>query len=197
MIRYADDNVFCFQYEEEARAFYQALINRLKKFNLELAEDKTKIIAFGRNAEVECKRQGERKPDTFDFLGFTHYCSKSQKGWFRVKRKTSRKKYKASLLRFKEWTRKNRNMPIKELMDGVKSKIRGHIQYYSITDNAHKLYGFISEVQKMLFKWLNRRSQKRSFNWDKFNKFLKRHPLPQLKIHVNIYELRPEIGYIL
>lgn len=100
LIRYCDDFVCCFEYEEEAKAFYEALKGRLGKFNLEIAEDKTRIIAFGRNAT---KKSDKRKPDTFDFLGFTHYCGKSKQGYFRVKRKTSRKKYQASILRCKEW----------------------------------------------------------------------------------------------
>jgi group II intron reverse transcriptase/maturase len=103
MVRYADDSVFCFQYEHEAKAFYEGLKQRLAKFNLEIAEDKTKIIEFGRFAESNRKRAGKGKPETFDFLGFTHYCSRSAKGYFRVKRRTSRKKYNASLKRVKAW----------------------------------------------------------------------------------------------
>jgi hypothetical protein len=111
MVRYADDFVCCFQYEEDARAFYQALIPRLGKFNLEVADEKTRIFAFGRKAEEAKRRQGGGKPDTFDFLGFTHYCSKGRKGQFRVKRKTSAKKFRASLLRCKLWLQKNRTLP--------------------------------------------------------------------------------------
>jgi RNA-directed DNA polymerase len=96
-VRYADDFVCCFQYKEDAERFYDALIKRLVKFNLEIAEEKTKILMFGRFAADNSKRQGLGKPKTFDFLGFTHYCSKSSNGKFRVKRKTSRKKFKAKL----------------------------------------------------------------------------------------------------
>ena len=92
IVRYADDFVCCFQYESEAKAFYEALIKRLRKFNLEISEDKTNILPFGRFAEKDCKRKWGKKPSTFDFLGFTHYCGKSKKGNFRVKRKSSRKK---------------------------------------------------------------------------------------------------------
>ena len=94
MVRYADDFVCCFQYKSEAQDFFRSLKMRLKKFNLEIAEDKTKIIPFGRFAEKNAKQMGEGKPVTFDFLGFTHYCGKSKQGNFRVKRKTSRKKSK-------------------------------------------------------------------------------------------------------
>ena len=116
MVRYADDFVCCFQHEYDANRFYNALQNRLEKFNLSIAVEKTKIINFGRFAEEKCAKQGKKKPDTFDFLGFTHYCSKSRQGKFRVKRRTSRKKYKAALLNMKEWIRNNRITPIKTLI---------------------------------------------------------------------------------
>ncbi len=93
-VRYADDFVCCFEFEEDARRFYVALEKRLAKFNLELAADKSQIIAFGKKAEAEAKANGLPKPGTFDFLGFTHYCGKSRHGKFRVKRKTCRKNSK-------------------------------------------------------------------------------------------------------
>jgi len=110
LIRYADDAISCFQYPEEARRFYQDLIERLKEFNLELAEDKSKIIPFGKDSIDGVK------PQTFDFLGFTHYAGKSKKGKFRVKRKTSRKKFTVSLKRCKEWLKFNRNTKTKIIM---------------------------------------------------------------------------------
>ncbi|MFB6367913.1 group II intron reverse transcriptase/maturase, partial [Paenibacillus elgii] len=97
IVRYADDYVCCFQYKNDAERFYQALLPRLAKFQLSIAEEKTKILEFGRFAVENCRRKGQRKPETFDFLGFTHYCSKSLKGTFRVKRKTSRKKFNAKV----------------------------------------------------------------------------------------------------
>jgi len=197
MVRYADDFVCCFQYEEEAKVFYQALVTRLKRFNLEIAEDKTKIIPFGQYAEDQCKREGNNKPPTFDFLGFTHYCSKSMKGRFRVKRKTSKKKYRASLLKCKEWISQNRNMPASELMEKLRTKLLGYYRYYGVTDNIIMVRNFMKEVRSMLFKWLNRRSQRKSFDWPKYVLFLKRFPLPRPKIYVNVYELRTDIGYIL
>ena len=197
MVRYTDDFVCCFQYEEEAQAFYRALITRLKRFNLDVAEDKTKIIPFGKYAEKQCKRKDNNKPPTFDFLGFTHYCSKSRKGRFRVKRKTSKKKYRASLLKCKEWLRQNRNMPANELMERLRLKLLGYYRYYGITDNITMMSNFVKEVRRMLFKWLNRRSQRKSFDWSKYVLFLERFPLPKPKIYVKIYELRTDIGYIL
>ena len=195
MVRYADDSVFCFQYEHEAKAFYEQLKERLAEFNLEVAEDKTKIIKFGRFAEADRKRAGEGKPETFDFLGFTHYCSKSAKGYFRVKRKTSKKKYNASLKNVKEWLRKNLTTPAVEVMKKLTVKLNGYYRYYGITDNSQMIARFGDEVRRFLYKMFNRRSQKKSMNWSKYVLFLKRYPLPKPKIYVSIFELRPEISY--
>jgi group II intron reverse transcriptase/maturase len=186
LVRYCDDFICCFQYEEDARAFYQALIPRLAKFNLSIAEDKTRIIAFGRKAGNG--RHDGSKPDTFDFLGFTHYCGKGRMGQFRVKRKTSAKKFRASLLRCKLWLQQNRNTPAIILMSLMRVKLLGHYRYYGVTDNGRSLSQFDYEVKRLLYKWLNRRSQKKSFNFDKFNLFLAKFPLPKPKIYVNVYD---------
>jgi len=187
IIRYADDFICCFEHESEARAFYAMLIERLKKFNLEIAEDKTRILAFGRKAMSDNNENGPGKLGTFDFLGFTHYCGKSQNGNFRVKRKTSRKKLRASLTRLKDWLRKNRTIPAKELMKALNRKLQGYYNYYGVTDNIGMLEEFVHQNSKILYKWLNRRSQKKSFNWRTFNtSFLRRYPLAKPKIKMNL-----------
>jgi RNA-directed DNA polymerase len=165
-------------------------MERLKTFNLEVAEDKSRVIAFGKDS------LNGLKPRAFDFLGFTHYASKSKKGKFRVKRKTSRKKFTASLKRCKEWLRTNRNMEIKIIMQKLTIRLLGYYRYYGITDNTKPLVSFRTEVSKLLFKWLNRRSQKRSFDWNKFNLFLRRYPLPYPKIYVHIYDLSSKLSYL-
>lgn len=195
MVRYADDLVCCFQYKDDANRYFKALQNRLGKFNLSIAVEKTKIISFGRFAEENCVKQGKKKPDTFDFLGFTHYCSKSQQGKFRVKRRTSRKKYKTALLNMKEWIRNNRTTPIQKLMKELNVKLRGHYQYYGITDNS-KISNFYNDTMLLLYKWLNRRSQRKSFGWDKYNLFLKRHAILKPKVYVSIYDTKKRIGYV-
>jgi len=193
MVRYADDIVFCFQYENEAQHFYQTLVERLAKFNLEIAADKTKIIPFGRYAEEQSQKKGKDKPETFDFLGFTHYCGKSKEGKFRVKRKTSKKKYRGSLLKFKTWVKKSRNMPMHDLWNKASEKLRGYYQNYGLTDNSKMISNYQYEAKRILFKWLNRRSQRKSFDWEKFRLFLNKYPLPKPKIYVNIYKFRPGI----
>ena len=166
---------------------------RLNKFNLEVAEKKTRIVAFGRFADKESKKQGRKKPDTFDFLGFTHYCSKSKKGWFRVKRKTSQKKYRSSLLKCKLWLRKHLASPTDYVMEMLQIKLLGYYRYHGITDNSTAVRNFYDKVRRMLFKWFNRRSQRKSMNWDKYVRFLKKNPLPRAKTYVSIYDVKPEL----
>ena len=188
IVRYADDYVCCFQYEKDAKLFYDKLKDRLAKFNLEIEESKTKIIMFGRFAEEKCKLNGQNKVSTFDFLGFTHYCSKSNNGKFRVKRRTSKKKFSAKLKDFKLWIKAVRNLfTLQDIFEAVKLKLRGHYQYYGITDNSPMLKEFKYQIEELLFKWLNRRSQRKSFDRCKFNLYLKSNPLPMPKIYVNIY----------
>ncbi|AGK54475.1 group II intron reverse transcriptase/maturase [Bacillus sp. 1NLA3E] len=197
IVRYADDFVCCFQYQSEAQEFFQSLKCRLKKFNLEISEDKTKIIPFGRFAEKYEKQKGNSKPATFDFLGFTHYCGKSKQGKFRVKRKSSSKKVQGKLKESKEWLKKNRNRDIHMIMDRFRRSLIGYYNYYCITDNTKNVCNFKDKIENLLFKWLNRRSQRKSFTWDKFRLFLDKYPLPSPRIKVNIYDLRKEISYIL
>ena len=197
IVRYADDFVCCFQHKREAIQFYESLKLRLKKFHLEIAEDKTKVIPFGRFAENNAKRTGNGKPATFDFLGFTHYCGKSKQGKFRVKRKSSRKKVQGKLKESKEWLKSNRNKNIHLIMERFRRSLVGYYNYYCITDNSQTVNDFKEKIEILLFKWLNRRSQRKSFTWDKFRLFLQMFPLPKPRIRVNIYELRKEISYIL
>jgi RNA-directed DNA polymerase len=197
MVRYADDFVCCFQNYDDAQKFYNALKARLKKFNLEIAEEKSKIIPFGRFAEENSKRKGQGKPSTFDFLGFTHYCSKSKQGTFRVKRKTSKKKMRSKIKESNEWMKANRHKDMQDIVNRLRRSLTGYYNYYCITDNLTTVNKFVGIVIKQFFKWMNRRSQRKSFTWDKFLLFLKKLPLPKPKVKVNIYELRDHISYIL
>ena len=162
MVRYADDSVFCFQYEEDAKRFYRTLIKRLAKYNLEVAEEKTKLIKLNKVDDDDNDGNGNMPDKTFDFLGFTHYVGKDKDGRKRVKRKTSKKKYKASLLKFKIWIQENRHIPTKELMKKLNAKVIGNMRYYGITDNHRAVSNFVNEIMKLLYKWLNRRSQRKS-----------------------------------
>lgn len=123
-------------------------------------------------------------------MGFTHYCSKSDKtGKFRVKRKTSRKKTKQKVKEFKLWIKQNRNKPLQSIMETVKKKLEGHYNYYGITDNSRSLMNFYYVARNLTFKWLNRRSQKKSYTQDGFNKMWEHHQIPTPRIKVSIYTI--------
>jgi group II intron reverse transcriptase/maturase len=189
LIRYADDFVVCFQYKADAERFRVELGQRLGKFSLEVEPTKTKVMEFGRFAVQSAKKRG-KKPETFDFLGLTHYCGRRRNGTgFRMKRVTARKKYVAKLRIFKEWLKEARTLKTKELWKIASSKLRGHYNYYGVTDNYRRIVRFDQAVKKLLFKWLNRRGKRNCLNWDEFNKMLKRFPLPKPRIMVNMFAL--------
>jgi RNA-directed DNA polymerase len=187
MVRFADDFVCCFEREEDANGFYASLITRLKKFGLEMAEEKTKILRFGIGSEMECKKIGLNKPETFDFLGFKHYWGKGKSGRFRLMRKTSPKKFRIKIKEFKLWIRNNRHMSEDDLVKILKSKLVGHYQYYGVTDNYRGINKYYDQILRLTLKWRNRRSQKRSFTLEKFKLFRKRNPLPLPCIRVNLF----------
>lgn len=189
LIRYCDDFVCCFQNKWEAEEFYTELIERFKKFGLELAMDKTKILEFGRFARHNREMRGEGKPETFDFLGFTFYCSENgDNKFFRCKVKTSRKKFCSKVKAMKEWIKKNRTMPVEPLIKKLNQKLRGHYQYYGVTDNTKSVKGFVNQAKWLLFKWLNRRSQKRSYSVDTFfNGLLKTFPIIEPTVKISLF----------
>ena len=187
LIRYADDFVVCFQHKTDAVRFREELGKRLGKFGLEVEPTKTKVMEFGRFAVQNAKRRGGRA-ETFDFLGLTHYCSTTKDGKrFRMKRVTARKKFIAKLKAFKEWLKEARTLKTSELWEIAKSKLRGHFNYYGVTDNSHGIVRYWHEVKKLLFKWLNRRGKRNCITWEKFNEMLKRFPLPKPRIKVSMF----------
>ncbi len=163
--RYADDFIACFQYREDAEKYLREMEERLKKFHLEIEPSKTKLMEFGRFAEERAKQKG-KELETFDFLGFTHYCGQTRKGEFKVKRQTSKKKFRAKLKETKEWLKRERSLKKKgELLKQAKRKIEGHLNYYAITDNYEMCYSYSQQVVRLLYKWLNRQSQRSSYTW--------------------------------
>tara|TARA_R110002074_G_C12494510_1_gene662019 strand:+ start:483 stop:1802 length:1320 start_codon:yes stop_codon:yes gene_type:complete len=179
MVRYADDMVICCRYEEDALRIRKVLGKRLAKYRLQLNEEKTKMVPFSK-----AQRQKGVKQGTFDFLGFQIYLGKTKSGNKIIpKLKTGGKRFRGKLVRVKEWIKGLRNRkPLGELWITFCSKLKGHIQYFGVSFNYEKVALFIHEAKKIIFKWLNRRSQRKSFSWDKFELFLKRHPLPKVEI---------------
>lgn len=194
LIRFADDFVICVQYREDAEKILAAIRERFAKGGLELAQEKTRLVEFGRYAEERSERRGE-KPGTFDFLGFTHYCTKTRDGsTFKVGRKTSRKKFRQKLRVFSMWLRKERHKAIALWWPQVRAKLLGHYQYYGISENYRSVNTYYRRVLRLIHEWLNRRSQRRSHNWKSFNQYLERHPLPKPKIYCSLYEPSPARG---
>lgn len=136
------------------------------------------------------RKEARGRPEVFKFLGFTHYCSRSKKGHFRVKRKTDRKKFQSKLKDIVQWIKENRHKKVKLLIKELNTKLNGYYRYYGVTDNSEMIGKFAYLVSQALFKWLNRRSQRKSYTYDGFNKMLKYNPLAIPKIYVNIYEKR-------
>ncbi len=172
LFRFADDFLACFQYRDEAERFLKELSERLGKFHLEIEPSKTKLLAFGRFAREQAEGRG-KEPETFEFLGFTHYCGETRAGSFKVKRRTSKRKFRAKLKGWKAWLKRERHRQKRgKLLRRAKLRLAGHLQYYAITDNGRLCESFRCQVTRMLFKWLNRRSQRRSYTWEQFNSAL-------------------------
>jgi len=185
--RFADDFLACFEYPDDAKSFHLRLKDRLEGFGLELAEEKTQCIEFGRYAREKAYKRGE-KPKEFTFLGFTHYCGKTRKGYFKVKRRTSRKKLGLSLRNFTDWARKARGKLRKgEMLRAARIKVLGHLNYYAITDNWERCHTYVYYARRILFKWLNRKSQRKAYTWAEFADALDwvRWPQPEIRIDLN------------
>lgn len=177
LVRFADDFILMFQYENEAHRVYERLIGRLQRFGLQTAEDKTRILPFGRFSKTK---------DTFDFLGFTHYNSRTRTGKYTIGRKVSKKKKKLFKIRLKDWAKRNRVLETSLFMKKLNIKITGAFRFYGIS-------GMMEELKKLhhyafwtVFKWLNRRSQRRSYNYQEYMKLWNKYISP-LKICRNIW----------
>ena len=188
--RFADDFIACFQYKEEAESFRNRLRDRLEGFGLKLAEEKTQSISFGRFARENARKHGE-KPKEFTFLGFTHYCGKTKTGYFKVKRKTSHKKLGMSLRKFTEWAKRSRNVLKKgEMLKQARARVVGHLSYYAITDNLERCNDYIYYATRILFKWINRKSQRKAYTWDSFSQALAWVDWPAPRIHKDLNPFR-------
>jgi len=191
LVRYADDFVCMIQYQDDARHIERALRERFAQFDLELHPEKTRVIGFGRYERENARRQ-KRHAHTFDFLGFTHFCGNSRRGKFIVGRRTSRKKFRKKSKELNLWFKRMRNyLPVKEWWPILASKLRGHYQYYGVSGNMPGVSRFYQLALHLAFKWLNRRSQRQSFNWESFYAYLKHYPLPRPRIVHNLYTLSP------
>jgi RNA-directed DNA polymerase len=192
VVRWADDFIVGFERQSEAERFLGELKERLKKFGLELHSEKTRLLEFGRHAAERRKRRGLSKPETFNFLGLTHCCGKSRKGWFTLTRHTMRQRLRAKLKEVRAELRQRRHDPIPAVGAWLRSVIEGHFRYYGVSGNIQALKGFRYEVLRT-WQWaLKRRSQKAKATWERMTRLEKRwlprariyHPYPSLSTAV-------------
>lgn len=174
LCRYADDFVCLFQLRSDAEWFYRELPKRLGKFELSLSKEKTRIIRFSKHRMKENNR--------FDFLGFEFHWGIGKKGKPQIKRRTSREKFRRSVANFKQWCKENRNLKVRELIRKLNKKLRGYYEYYGIIGNSKSLKDFYKNVRIILRKWLNRRSQRKSYTWKGYGQLLRHYPLLEPRI---------------
>jgi group II intron reverse transcriptase/maturase len=180
MVRYADDLVLTFSSEEDARRVMAVLPKRFGKFGLALHPEKTRLVSFGkpRSPSDRVTSRSSSKPDTFDFLGFTHYWARSRRGYWVIKRQTARPRFRRAVQETARWCRRHRHRPVTAQHQMLVRKLRGHYAYYGITGNSPSLGRFRHEVIKAWRKWLDRRSRSRRMSWERFRRLLERYPLP-------------------
>jgi group II intron reverse transcriptase/maturase len=192
IVRYADDFVIGFQHRFDADEFLAALKQRLEKFGLALQPEKTRLIEFGRFAAENRGKKGKSKPETFDFLGFTHICTVTRKkGWFHICRKTVRKRLIAALARIKAEIRARMHEPIGHVGAWLQMVISGYYRYHAVSGNLSAMNTFRTEITRYWFKTLRRRGQKRRINWERFNPIVKLwiplptvlHPYPNVRFY--------------
>jgi group II intron reverse transcriptase/maturase len=189
LVRYADDLVMVIANEHEARKVMDVFPKRFAKYGLTLHPTKTRLVPFRRPPwrQSGSRRSGTR-PGTFDFLGLTHYWGRSRKGNWVVMRKTARSRFTRTVRSFNRWLRANRRQPVAAQHAALSRKLRGHDAYYGITGNHRALAALREQVRRLWYKWLNRRSQRRSMNWDQFNRrLLSRYPLPNARVVHSVY----------
>ena len=190
IVRWADDFIVGFEHREDAERFLDGLRGRFAKFGLELHPDKTRLIEFGRHAARNRAARGDRRPETFAFLGFTHICATSKNGRFWVRRMTDSKRARAKLAEVKAELRRRQCLPIPEQGRWLAAVVRGHQNYYAVPGNSEAVYAFCSQVTKQWLKALRRRSQKgRRLTWTRMDRIATRwlppvrilHPFPEAR----------------
>jgi RNA-directed DNA polymerase len=181
LVRYADDALMCFQYREDAEKVLQVLPKRFARYGLTLHPEKTRLLAFGREALARASRAGT-KADTFDFLGFTHICACSRKGKFTVHVKTMRKRLRRSFNSVAEWCQAHRHDPVDKQQATLNAKLRGHYRYYGRPTNYRSLWQFYCGVRRVWKKWLDRRSRGKPLTWEGYQQLLHRYPLLRPRI---------------
>ena len=188
LVNFADDFVAGFQYKWEAENYYKLLKERMEKFGLQLEDSKSRLLQSGAYIARAKQKSGECiRLQTFDFLGFTFYCGRSRKGMPYIMPKTSSKKFRQKIRDIKVWLYANRDQPLKKLMGMLNLKLIGHYRYYGISFNGRMISNYKQQVRELLFKVLNRRSDRKSYTREGFIEMLKYYPLAMPKIYVSLF----------
>ena len=188
LANFADDFVAGFQYKWEAENYYKLLKERMEKFGLQLEDSKSRLLQSGAYIARAKQKSGECiRLQTFDFLGFTFYCGRSRKGMPYIMPKTSSKKFRQKIRDIKVWLYANRDQPLKKLMGMLNLKLIGHYRYYGISFNGRMISNYKQQVRELLFKVLNRRSDRKSYTREGFIEMLKYYPLAMPKIYVSLF----------
>lgn len=192
-VRYCDDFIALFMCKADAERFLQEVQECLRKFSLEIKSSKTRLIAFGSRAVDKCKKEGLRRPSTFSFLGFTHFVTTNRKGRFIVGRKTDAERINQKLKEFKIRLKCLRTTGGMAMVAFAKRHFEGHLQYYGISGNVPSVRNYFHQAKGILFKWLNRRSQRRSLTWVKFHLLLSSKQFPKEHVIYRLYGHSPII----
>jgi group II intron reverse transcriptase/maturase len=186
LIRYADDFVMAFEYEDDARRVMAVLPKRTERFGLTIHPDKTRLVRFGRPPDRGTPPRSQR-PGSFDFLGFTHYWGRSRRGYWVVKQQTSSSRLTRAVGKIAQWCQANRHRPVPEQHVTLSQKLRGHDAYYGITGNYRCLSEFHRTATRIWHKWLSRRSWASHLNWPRFKRLLERFRLPPPRVVRSVY----------
>jgi len=190
LVRYIDDFVLCFQYRADALRVQEVLRKRLGKFGLTLAEAKTKLVEFGRYAQRYASKRGRRRPETIYFLGFTLYCTRNQKGNFRVGLRTEKTRLRRALMHLQDQMRRMRHQPIQDQADQLNQMLRGHYAYYGVAGNIRALQRVHRAVERFWRRMLSSRSWKGEIWWKYFHRIKERSPLLRPKLYLPYAELQ-------
>ncbi len=190
IVRFTHDYIVGFEHRDDAQRFLDELRDRLANFSLELAPEKTRLIEFGRFARERRSKRGLGKPETFEFLGFTHICAEGRTGRFKLKRVTAKRRMRAKLREVKAELRRRRHLPVPDQGRWLRSVLQGHFNYYAVPDNSEALRAFRNRVIRHWRRSLSRRSQRGQLTWERIGRIASRwlpparilHPSPDVRL---------------
>jgi RNA-directed DNA polymerase len=190
VVRYIDDFVLCFQYRADALRAQEALVKRLRKFSLTLEPTKTKLVEFGRFASRHASKRGRKRPETIYFLGFTLYCTRNQKGNFRIGMRTEKTRLRRALTRLQDQMRRMRHLTLQDQVNHLNQMLRGHYAYYGVAGNIQALLRVHRAVERYWRKMLSSRSWKATIRWEPFQRIKAQFPLLRPKLYLPYRELQ-------